>query len=272
MFYVLLKLHNLWKLRYYHNTSFSLSERLSSSRLQVVSFGSFQDVVLKIDGLIILFDPFDRTEIKHQYFRYLDFNIIDSIHNFELDVVALSACACSFSYSIVSKIVQKNRNVKWIIPLERKDWLIRQGVDETSITVFGFWDEKTFNIQHRDISVVCTPTHRNSVSSGSKMCNTCGWIVKGSTRTFYSAGFTNYNATNFSRVKERYGPIHLTLLPLSNTSGSMSCSPEFSVGIDEILDMHNILQPCTSLGIVTTETRDYWYQRSMVKVLERKHC
>ncbi|XP_060591483.1 N-acyl-phosphatidylethanolamine-hydrolyzing phospholipase D 1-like [Ruditapes philippinarum] len=201
-----------------------------------------------------------------KHLRELNRSIIDNNPNFEVDVVALSMCAYSFSDLLVRKVVQRNRNVKWIIPLERKDWLIRQGVDITSITLFKFWDEKIFNIRHQNVSFVCTPTHRNSVSSGSKMCNTCGWIVKGSTRTFYSAGFTNYNGTNFSRVKERHGPIHLALLPISNESDNMSCSPEFSVEIDEILEMHKILQPCTSFGIVTWH---YWDYRHEVNILEQ---
>jgi hypothetical protein len=168
MFYVLLKLHNLWKLWYYHDNFSRLRGRLSS-RNQVVSFGSFQDVVLKIDGLIILFDPFDTEVMADKYLRELNRSIIDKDPNFEVDVVALSMCAYSFSDLLVRKVVQTNRNVKWIIPLERKDWLIRQGVDITSITLFKFWDEKIFNIRHQNVSFVCTPTHRNSVSSGSKM-------------------------------------------------------------------------------------------------------
>ncbi|XP_053389934.1 uncharacterized protein LOC128552890 [Mercenaria mercenaria] len=234
----------------------------TSSKIKVTCLGSFQDVFVQIDGKSILFDPFETNLLEtHEYFPRehhdhgnIKFRNALQQRKFGLDAVALSTCLNTFTATTVKKITSnpsnKDKDVKWLTPTGRKDWLISIGVKETNIIEFAVWEQKTISLGCTDITFACTKANINSTSLYRKKCNSCGWVIKGSERAFYSSGITNYHEEDFKAVAEKYGQIHLALLPIDEWN--MSCLAEFKITLNEVIKMHVNVGSKKSLGICTT--------------------
>ncbi|XP_053387910.1 uncharacterized protein LOC128551233 [Mercenaria mercenaria] len=248
----------------------------TSSEIQVTCLGSFQDIFIQMDGTSILFDPLETELLEtdnyfpRKFYHHGNIKFRNELHNvrldsvdskaLRLDAVVLSTCLYSFTETTVKKITQKSPSVKWLTPTERKDWLISIGVKENSIREFAVWEDREIHLHGTPMKFTCTKANINSTSLHRKKCNSCGWVIKGPTRTFYSSGITNYHEKDFKAVAKRYRHIDLALLPI-NTKWNMSCEGGFKVTLNEVIKMHVDIGSQKSLGI--GKARDDQVQESL---------
>ncbi|CDK27674.1 unnamed protein product [Kuraishia capsulata CBS 1993] len=104
----------------------------------------------------------------------------------------------------------------WIVPLGVRKYLARKGV--SNVIEMAWWDRITLPVEGPDkYEVVCLPSMH---WSGRYMldANSTLWcsfmITKNGKSMFYHAGDTGYTPELFKLIREKLGPVHLSMLPI----------------------------------------------------------
>ena len=157
--------------------------------------------------------------------------------------------------SSIEKIVDKNPNVKFFVPLRVRDWFEERGI--RNVEELDWWEGTTFN----GLKIICTPAQHWSSRSPWDRCLTLwgGFWIKTATGSVWFAGDTGWGP-HFAEVRSHLGAPALALLPIGAYEPRWFMAPvhmnpdeavraHLAVGARQSLAMHHGTFRLTDEGI-----------------------
>lgn len=192
------------------------SNNKTSASVTWVNHATF---LIKTSGLTFLTDPifakrcspvfFCGPKRNHSplpdlsYLPKIDFLLISHNHYDHLDLRA------------IKHIINRNPEVKLVVPENLKVWFLRKKVGSTKSIIELSWYERQ-EFQDKNLRITSVPAQHFS-GRGLFDKNATHWmgiVVEINDKRFYFVGDTGYNDREFREIKEKFGGMDLSLIPI----------------------------------------------------------
>lgn len=202
-------------------------------RIQVTWIGH-ATVLVQFDKVCILSDPVfldycgPNSITAYKRYRKAPCTIEELLGIVKIDAVIIShnhydhleeASVKAIGKSAREDETYRKSPVKWFVAKNQKDWIVKNGINESDVTELDWWEGENNNISlnGQTFKFVCTPTQhwcaRLPPVDDYKVL-WCGWVVKGPTKSYYFAGDTGYYEDLFKAIGKKYGGFDLAVLPI----------------------------------------------------------
>ncbi|WP_262694420.1 MBL fold metallo-hydrolase [Kordiimonas aquimaris] len=144
-------------------------------------------------------------------------------------------------------------NPKYLIPLGLKEWLMNEGVSETSISELDWWQQAnpsfTRGLTHA-LQIEAQPSQHWSARGIFDRRKTlwASWHINFGDLSIWFAGDTGYNPIQFKEIGEKNGPVDLALIPIG-AYDPRDFMQTYHVDPDEAVEIHKDLKARKSIGM-----------------------
>ncbi len=203
--------------------------------------------LIRVGGLVLLTDPVFSDRASPVGFagpeRYVphvmdyadlppvDYVVISHSHYDHLDTAAIRHLADGPTY---------------LVPLGLASWFVENGVDETRVHEFDWWDRRAFDA----VSVQATPSQHWSARGLFDRNETlwASWLLDIRGARLWFAGDTGYNDVQFKQIGARAGGIDLALIPIGGYAPRWFMGPHH-VDPEGAIRIHRDIEARRSIGM-----------------------